>query len=163
MRDYCGYFGKVVCFEYLKGKTIVEVLYDNKPVDLEDQKDEVDVDTVRFVLDTGESLVLYHERECCESVWLSDVTGDWRYILNETILFAELTTSSRLTEGADPEEAWPDEYENWSFYKLATNRGFITLAWKGVSNGYYSTSVQLEIFNPDLGYGFEDEEEGEEV
>lgn len=46
------------------------------------------------------------------------------------------------TEGEYKTTDWGDE--QWTFYKFASAKGYVTVRWYGESNGYYSTSVYFE-------------------
>jgi hypothetical protein len=47
---------------------------------------------------------------------------------------------SNSTDG--PKEGYADSY-TWTFYKLATAKGYVTVRWYGESNGYYSEEVDF--------------------
>jgi hypothetical protein len=89
------------------------------------------VDTFRF----------YHEQNCCESVSIEDVTGDISDLIGSEILMAEEVS------GCTPDDYVESNYEacEWTFYKFATIKGYVDVRWFGTSNGYYSTSVSLEV------------------
>jgi len=77
---------------------------------------------------------MYHDQECCESVYIADINGAWSDIINFPILRAE-----ERTEDID------GEYEliTYTFYNIATIKGEVTIRWNGASNGYYSVGVDL--------------------
>jgi hypothetical protein len=85
---------------------------------------------------------MYHENDCCESVTIEDIIGDLSDLINSPITMAEEQTSDKNPEGFKPEYE-PDSF-TWTFYKLATAKGYVTIRWYGVSNGYYSESVTFE-------------------
>lgn len=100
-------------------------------------------DALIFKTADGRTFVQYHTQDCCESVWLEDVNGDLSDLVGTPILRAD--ESSDCKEGVGYEDGG-----TWSFYKLATIKGYVDIRWFGTSNGYYSETVNLyEVF--DLG------------
>ena len=93
---------------------------------------------VRFYIGDKLAYVLVHLQECCESVYIEDVCGDINDIIGSEILMAEEASNNdggRLSEY--------DKSYTWTFYKLATIKGYVTIRWYGTSNGYYGESATL--------------------
>ena len=84
--------------------------------------------------------IFYHEYDCCESVWLTQVDGISDKIIGTRIVIAEVVIKTG-------EDGIIDTYDydsiTWSFYKIGTNKGMIYFRWQVESNGYYSESVDL--------------------
>lgn len=111
----------------LKGKTLSKI--ENKG------------DEVVFTTETGEVYKLYHSQDCCESVTVEDVCGDINDLIGSPLVEAEESTSNKNPEGVKAKE-YQDSF-TWTFYKLRTAKGGVTLRWYGESNGYYSESVDF--------------------
>lgn len=115
----------------LIGKTITDIQKGN--------------DRIEFTVQDGSKYAMYHVQDCCESVEVEDIIGD----LNDLIGFP-VTMAEEVVSGDDyPIEGMPAAKDNeesytWTFYKLATIKGYVTIRWYGQSNGYYSESVNFE-------------------
>lgn len=108
--------------ELLLGKTITKI-------------DKYD-DEIHFYTDENEHYKMYHWQDCCENVYVEDIIGDLDDLIGSQILMAEEVSK-------DDEDAW--ESGTWTFYKLATAKGYVTIRWYGSSNGYYSESVSFHL------------------
>ena len=101
---------------------------------------EVEDDQVTFTTSDDAVYRMLHYQDCCESVTVDDVIGDIKDLLNSPITMAEEVTSDENPEGFERE--WQESF-TWTFYKLATIKGYVTIRWYGESNGYYSESVDF--------------------
>lgn len=99
-------------------------------------------DRVEITCSDGKKYVMYHSQDCCEGVSIDDVCGDVNDLIGSPILIAEESRSNENTPGVKHEKY--QESFTWTFYKLATIKGYVTIRWYGLSNGYYSESVDFE-------------------
>ena len=118
-------------FSILKGLTITSI------DGLEDDSAEV-----IFTTSEGRRFEMSHSQDCCERVSIEDVCGDVNDLLNSPILLAEKETSDE--DPVDVNKEYHDDLYCWTFYKLSTFKGDVTIRWYGESNGYYSVSVNFE-------------------
>lgn len=97
-----------------------------------------------FTLTTGEKYKLYHEQDCCETVTIEDIEGDLSDLVGVPILMAEVATNIEENPPGVPVPEYQDSY-TWTFYRLATIKGYVTIRWYGESNGYYSEGVDWAL------------------
>lgn len=96
-------------------------------------------DSVVFVCDDGSEFTMWHDQDCCESVSITDIEGDVSDLIGSPIVLAEDVDSSDF---AAPSGEHVESY-TWTFYRLATAKGFVIVRWLGESNGYYSERVDF--------------------
>jgi hypothetical protein len=102
--------------------------------------EKVGEDRIEFTDSAGKKYALYHSQDCCESVNVEDINGDLSDLVGNPLLQADEETSDKNPEGITKE--YQDSF-TWTFYKLATIKGGVTIRWYGESNGYYSESVDF--------------------
>jgi hypothetical protein len=90
---------------------------------------------------------LYHEQDCCENVKVEDICGDLADLIGSPILMAEEVSGQEDPEGYKPESDYRESY-TWTFYKLASIKGSVTIRFLGESNGYYSERVSFMQAEP---------------
>jgi hypothetical protein len=100
----------------------------------------VDDAEIHFETVDGERYKMYHEQDCCENVYVESVVGDVTDLLGEEVLVADEVSNQEYEDANEPEYA---ESYSWTFYKLATRRGYVDIRWFGSSNGYYGEGVHF--------------------
>jgi len=122
--------------EELKGKTLSEIRLDKSN------------NEIIFIVNDNEKYKMYHSQDCCESVVIDDIIGDMQDLVGSEILLSEEVSSSDfekewLSSMPEDDKRWLESY-TWTFYKLATIKGYVDIRWYGESNGYYSESVDFK-------------------
>lgn len=115
----------------LKGKIITKI-------------EKVGNDELIFYCLSGEVYKMYHRQDCCEDVIIDDICGNLDDLLNSTILVAEESTNRD-----EPGKEYSESY-TWTFYKLATFKGYVDIRWYGESNGFYSEEVSFVRINKEI-------------
>jgi hypothetical protein len=126
----------------LVGKIVTEVNQDNNR-------------SIEFICSDGTKYIMTHVQDCCEQVYVEDINGDLSDLISQPGLRAKPITMAEEVSNEKFEKDWLEErrkedeyfgaYESWTwtFYKLATLNGYVTIRWYGESNGYYSERVDV--------------------
>lgn len=155
--DY-GFDRKNPPFESIKGLTFNKV-------------ENNDNDEIVFYCNNGSIYRQVYYPDCCASCSVEEIIGDLSDLENTPILLAEKVYSSEpdartLVDRTAQYKKEVEEYkeqgrvfyhdnledylrsnfesETWTFYKLLTIKGSVTIRWYGSSNGYYSESATFE-------------------
>jgi len=123
---------QIVEIEDLINQRINNITYDN------------DNDCLLFETNDGFHYEMKHEQSCCESVYLVDfdINQTKEILLNQIIINASCEKQAGDDDNR-PSNKYENDLEQWTFYKINTNKGSLTLRWYGSSNGYYSVSVNI--------------------
>lgn len=135
MTQYTSNWDSTAVFSDLLGKTLTKVEVKN-----EKDPDAYHDDEIVFHTDDGKIYRMYHDQDCCESVSIESIVGDIADLIGNPITLAEEVTNQDLPA----KEGDYDDSHTWTFYKLATIKGYVDIRWYGTSNGYYSEEVSFE-------------------
>jgi hypothetical protein len=126
---------KMTSFEDMKGRTLSKIVYN-------------DDDEICFHLTDTHYARMYHEQDCCESVYVEDIAGDLDDLVGSPLLLVEEVSNYdpvSLTKYNADEDYYEADSETWTYYRLATAKGDVSIRWYGSSNGYYSESVDISV------------------
>lgn len=118
-------------FSDLLGETLIQI------------DGQVGDDEMIFRCASGRVFRMFHYQNCCESVSVEDICGDMNSLLGFPILEAEEVISGENPPDVDMSHRYQDSF-TWTFYKLRTMNGGVTIRWYGASNGYYSERVSFK-------------------
>lgn len=90
---------------------------------------------IEFICKDGKKYRLYHEQDCCEDVYISAIDGNIDDLIGKPVLQAEMSVSDKKYDGS---------VEKWTFYQLATVKGYVSIRWIGLDEGYYSLAVSFK-------------------
>ena len=101
-------------------------------------------DVILITCVSGACFKMFHDQDCCESVSIEDICGDIDDLIGSVVLDASEVASRKDPEGAvkERDSFYMDSF-TWTFYKIDTDRGGITIRWYGESNGCYSEAVDF--------------------
>lgn len=92
----------------------------------------------------GKVVKFFHNQDCCETVYLESADG----LKNNVDIFTncDWCEVEEFTDvNSKPLSEWDSSF-TWTFYIFRTNKGYDTMRWYGTSNGWYSESVDFEIY-----------------
>ena len=95
-------------------------------------------ETIDFECVDGTRWQMYYSQDCCANCSIEDVIGDLEDLVGSPIVIADESTNRD-----NPRESEYAESFTWTFYRLATAKGYVTVRWFGTSNGYYSESASF--------------------
>lgn len=87
-------------------------------------------DSIIFKSLSGHEWKMYHQQDCCESVYIESVHGDLQDLVDAPIIRAE-------------ERTFDIEDGQATFYEITSTKGGVTIRWNGFSE-YYSVAVDFE-------------------
>lgn len=101
-------------------------------------------DHILFETDCGLKFKMYHFQSCCEDVRIEDICGDLQDLVGSPVLVAEevFNDASELIKGPIYQCT---KSATWTFYKIDTRKGGVTIRWYRTSNGFYSERADFAI------------------
>lgn len=109
------------------GKTLISAVRDTGKYDSDDH--------IIFEFSDGSKYKMHHYQSCCENVSIEDIDGELSDIVGLPLTTAEYAYKEDEADYGD---------ETWTFYRIGTEKAMIVIRWFGSSNGYYSTTAEID-------------------
>ena len=116
--------GQYVDFADMLGKTITKIT-----------GAEAESEYILFECSDGSKYLMFHLQDCCEYVYVEDICGDVENLIGHPLFKTDV--ASKKTDASE------DCSATWTFYHLATIKGYVDIRWYGTSNGCYSEEVSF--------------------
>ena len=119
--------------------TIIDSILGRTAKSIEGFEEGSECATLHF--DDGSTWLMRHEEDCWETVDIASIDGDPDWLIDKPLIVAEIVDNV----DQPPAAHWAKSY-TWTFIKLGTNNGVITVRWYGMGNGYYCERPQTRFF-----------------
>lgn len=119
--------------DFIYSKNNLIELMENEIIETIITNEVIDIDFL-LMKSKDKIFVFTHIQDCSEDVHIEEIIGDLDNLLNTPLTMAEVVTD--ISDGV-----------TWTFYKFATIKGYVTIRWMGMSNGYYSEEVDFFAYN----------------
>jgi uncharacterized protein YegJ (DUF2314 family) len=129
-----NYDFRLCSFAELQGRIPIYIKVDKNP----DKKN-----NILMLFSDGVLVKMHHQQDCCESVWIEDICGDMDDLIGYPLIVAEEVSNKGTSQDCDQ---YCDDSVTWTYYKMDTVKGGVTIRWCGTSNGYYSESANTEVY-----------------
>lgn len=95
-------------------------------------------DEIFFYCNDGKIYQMYHDQESGESVYIENIEGDIKNLIDTDILNIDVVAISKKEKYGTSTK---------TTYKFETTKGLVTINWIGTSNGRSSESVEVRAFD----------------
>lgn len=91
------------------------------------------------------SILIMNSPDTYSNVSVEDVCGDPEDLIGSPLQRAEEVNNLNMPA----KDAYTTSF-TWTFYKFATEKGYVDIRWYGTSNGYYSEKCSLDYIDNGL-------------
>ena len=88
------------------------------------------------------SILIMNSPDTYSNVSVEDVCGDLEDLIGSPLQRAEEVNNLNMPA----KDAYTTSF-TWTFYKFATEKGYVDIRWYGTSNGYYSEKCSLDYID----------------
>jgi glutathione peroxidase-family protein len=131
-----------VSFDSLRGKTLTQVFVTCESLDVGFDNQ------ITFVCTDGTVYRLFYEQDSGAEVYVEDISGSLADLIGSPLLVAEEVRCDNHLRSSRGRGRGQADSTTWTFYKLDTINGGVTIRWLGTSNGYYSERVNFARVAP---------------